>query len=211
MAGKQVNENVPFVRATEFRTYLAQINYMVINATCKLSTVITNAFSFILDSWTLTRVQECIKTNENKLGVGNGSTQNIIRVFPNDTFVVCGFGIVNHLNYQNIHPRLQQLLRLLAANVTRIVYQKEGAASPASTLTTTASSASFSITNHSIAIRQESVSVSIFDIESSRDEQQWKLIAISIRHFLESFVFTVCFIDNSVFVQSSIIFQQSKA
>lgn len=210
MAGKQVNENVPFVRATEFRTYLAQINYMVINATSKLSTAITNAFSYILDSWTLTRVQECIKTNENKLGVGNGSTQNIIRVFPNDTFVVCGFGIVNHLNYQNIHPRLQQLLRLLAANVTRIVYQKEGAASPASTFTTTASSASFSITNHSIAIRQESVSVSIVDIESSRDEQQWKLIAISIRH-LESFVFTVCFIDNSVFVQSSIIFQQSKA
>lgn len=211
MAGKQVNENVPFVRATEFRTYLAQINYMVINATCKLSTAITNALSYILDSWTLTRVQECIKTNENKLGVGNGSTQNIIRVFPNDTFVVCGFGIVNHLNYQNIHPRLQQLLRLLAANVTRIVYQKEGAASPASTFTTTASSASFSITNHSIAIRQESVSVSIVDIESSRDEQQWKLIAISIRHFLESFVFTVCFIDNSVFVQSSIIFQQSEA
>lgn len=167
--------------------------------------------SFILDSWTLTRVQECIKTNENKLGVGNGSTQNIIRVFPNDTFVVCGFGIVNHLNYQNIYPRLQQLLRLLAANVTRIVYQKEGAASPASTSTTTASSTSISIAHHSIAIRQESVSVSIVDIESSRDKQQRKLIAISIRHLLESFVFTVCFIDNSVFVQSSINFQQSEA
>lgn len=111
MAGKNINENVPFVRATEFRTYLPQINYMVINATCKLSTAMELNFlqmnSSILDSWTLTRVQECIKTNENKLGVGNGSTQNIIRVFPNDTFVVCGFGIVNHLNYQNIHPRLQ--------------------------------------------------------------------------------------------------------
>ena len=79
-----------------------------------------------LGSWTVTRGKERHKASSHQLGIGAGDTNHLIRVSPNDTSVISG--LQNHLGFQSILQWLQQLLRLLAANVARTSAEEEGTA-----------------------------------------------------------------------------------